>query len=172
MINSNGAPFFLFGDTAWTMFYRLSLSEAKTYFANRQSKGFNVVQTVITGPGKVQGLDPSYNLVNGTVPFINNDPTRPNESFFSYVDRILSIATRHNIYLALLPTWGEYVCPGNADGPKIFNTTNARIYGEWLGNRYKDQKNIIWVIRGDRAGNSCGSRRSSIWRALANGINS
>jgi len=35
-------------------------------------------------------------------------------------------------------------------GPVIFNTDNARIYGRFLGERYRSDPNIIWILGGDR----------------------
>jgi len=35
-------------------------------------------------------------------------------------------------------------------GPEIFNPENAKTYGQWIGARYKDRKNIIWIMGGDR----------------------
>lgn len=40
-------PFFYLGDTAWEMFHRLDLDEAKMFLENRAAKGFNVVMAVI-----------------------------------------------------------------------------------------------------------------------------
>jgi hypothetical protein len=40
-------PFFYLGDTAWEMFHRLDLDEAKMFLQNRAAKGFNVVMAVV-----------------------------------------------------------------------------------------------------------------------------
>jgi hypothetical protein len=175
--HENGEAFFWFGDTAWAIFHRLNLNEAEIYFSDRESKGFTVIQATILGPGKIQGLDPAHNIANGEEPLINMDPTTPNEAFFQHVDAIIDKAAEHNIYVALLPIFGEYVCDdttpdGWGDGPVIFNPTNAQTYGEWLGNRYKDKENIIWVNGGDRNGDCNGDESMSIFRAIANGIKS
>jgi len=69
----------------------------------------------------------------------------------------------------LLPTWGDKVFRSTwGKGPEIFNPENARIYGEWIGKRYKDQKNIIWILGGDR--NPRNDNDVAIWRAMAEGI--
>jgi hypothetical protein len=57
-------------------------------------------------------------------------------------------------------TWGT--------GPEIFNTQNAKVYGNWIGNRYKDRTNIIWILGGDR--NPRNEQDEDIWRAMAAGI--
>lgn len=54
------------------------------------------------------------------------------------------------IYIGFLPTWGDkYTNSGK--GPRVFDENNAYIYGEWLGKRYKDKTNIVWVLGGDRS---------------------
>jgi len=40
-------PFFYLGDTAWELFHRLDLDEARMFLENRAAKGFNVVMAVL-----------------------------------------------------------------------------------------------------------------------------
>ena len=54
------------------------------------------------------------------------------------------------MFMGLLPTWGDKVIKMWGQGPIIFTESNAYIYGKWLGNRYKDFPNIIWILGGDR----------------------
>ena len=44
---------------------------------------------------------------------------------------------------------------------------NARIYGEYLGKRYKDA-DVVWIIGGDRAVNS--REKREIWCSLGEGL--
>ena len=168
----DGTPFFWLGDTAWTIFHRLNIDEADEYFKDRSSKGFTLVQSSILGVGAIQGLGTSHNIVNGEKPLIEDNPEKPNEAFFKHVDNVIKKAETYGLFVGLLPAWGEYVCPAWHDGPKIFDKDNAKIYGVWLGNRYKDNPNIIWIIGGDRTGDHCGSDDIEIWRSLAYGIKS
>jgi hypothetical protein len=176
LMHENNMPFFWFGDTGWCIFNRLNTTEAEQYFSDRQARGFNIVQATVLGTGKINVSNPNHNIVNGEVPFHNMDPTRPNEEFFEHVDAIIEKAAQHDIYVGLLPIWGEYVCDelhgGLGDGPKIFTAENARIYGQWIANRYKDRPNIIWINGGDRTGNCYGSESLGIFRALGEGIKS
>lgn len=171
LVTSEGAPFFWLGDTAWEIFHRLSREEAAFYFAARQRQRFNVIQAVALA--EFDGLDVPN--VYGERPLIDNDPTKPNEAYFAYVDELLEMAAAHDLYVGLLPTWGDKV---NARqwgvGPVVFTAQNARMYGRFLGNRYKDQTNIIWVLGGDRTpvfekdGQTDDYR--DLWRAMAAGI--
>ncbi|MFA9221566.1 MAG: DUF4038 domain-containing protein, partial [Sediminibacterium sp.] len=42
------------------------------------------------------------------------------------------------LVIALLPTWGDKLNKSTwGEGPEIFTVQNARVYGKWIGNRYK-----------------------------------
>jgi hypothetical protein len=162
---ADGKPFFWLGDTAWELFHRLSREEADLYLKNRADKGFTVIQAVALA--EMDGLhDPNF---YGETPLENDDPTKPREAYFQHVDYIVRKAEQLGLYIGLLPTWGDKVFKDRwGMGPEIFNTTNAKIYGRWIGNRYKNQKNIIWILGGDRNPRNDGD--VAIWRAMAEGV--
>ena len=165
LVHENGKPFYWLGDTAWELFHRLNREEAEKYLKNRAEKGFTVIQAVALA--ELQGLkdpNPYWEL-----PLENFDPTKPRDAYFQHVDWIIDKAAELGLYIALLPTWGDKVFKDNwGDGPEIFNTDNAKTYGKWLGNRYKDRKNIIWILIGDR--NPRHEQDVNVWRAMAAGI--
>ncbi len=163
---ADGQPFFWLGDTAWELFHRLTREEAEIYLKNRADKGFTVIQAVVLA--EQDGLrDPNP---YGELPLENNDPTKPREAYFRHVDFIIKKAEQLGLYIGLLPTWGDKVnLLSWGKGPVIFNVDNARVYGRWIGNRYKDQKNIVWIIGGDRRPRD-GSDDVAIWRSMAEGI--
>ena len=53
-------------------------------------------------------------------------------------------------------------------GPAIFNKENAYEYGKWLGKRYRNYANIIWVLGGDRP--LLTSKHFDIINAMAAGL--
>ena len=59
-------------------------------------------------------------------------------------------AEEKGIFIGLLPTWGDKWNKKWGEGPEIFTPENAEIYGKFLGNRYKNSQNIIWILGGDR----------------------
>ncbi|MDF1575406.1 MAG: glycoside hydrolase family 140 protein [Bacteroidales bacterium] len=162
--HANGKAFFYLGETAWELFHRLSCQEAEIFLENRREKGFTVIQAVILA--EENGLiAPS---VNGEVPLLDMDPSRPNEDYFRFVDSIVEMAAAKGLYMGLLPTWGDKVDKQWGQGPVIFNQENAFLYGAFLGERYRDHPNIIWIIGGDRP---C-KGNEPVWEALARGIRS
>lgn len=174
--HKNNSGFFWMGDTAWEIFARLSRDEIDRYFADRSEKKFTVIQAIIMAN---QGGGISTPNPHGDIPFIDKDPTKPavtngsnpqnsNEyDFWDHVDYVIEKAAEKGMYIALLPANTTYVV-GNGD---ILNPINARQYGQWIGNRYKDKPNLIWVLGGDINGNE-GNDGVAVWDALAEGIKS
>jgi len=165
LVFEDGTPFFYLGDTGWELFHRLNMEDVEKYLENRRAKGFTVIQAVALA--EFDGLNTPN--PEGNKPLINNDPRTPDEAYFKYVDKIINKAYEKGLFIGLLPTWGDKVDKKWGIGPVIFNKENASVYGKWIGNRFKDFKNIIWIIGGDREG---GGDNKAIWDALAEGIKS
>lgn len=151
----SGEPFFYLGDTAWEIFHRLDREQVEQYFECRQKQGFTVAQGValsefegVTTPNAYGRLP--LHMTDGLP-----DPTKPDTdgdySYWHHVDYVIEVAAKHDMTVALLPTWGDkYNLLEWGKGPIIFNPENAYIYGKWIGQRYADKENIIWVLGGDR----------------------
>ena len=160
-----GKPFFWLGDTAWELFHKLNREEASRYLQRRSEQGFTVIQAVVLA--ELDGLHKPN--AYGHMPLTDNDPLKPDEQYFEHVDYIIDKADSLNMNIALLPTWGDKVFKDQwGIGPEIFNITNADAYGTWIANRYKNRKNIIWVIGGDRVPRGAGD--VAIWNSMANAI--
>ena len=166
LVFEDGTPFYYLGDTGWELFHRLNKEETEKYLENRRAKGFTVVQAVALA--ELDGLNTPN--AEGNKPLIDNDPLKPNESYFAHVDWVIKKAQEKGIFIGLLPTWGDKVDPNSwGKGPKIFNKENGYKYGQWIGRRYKDFPNIIWINGGDRDG---GGDNTAVWNAIGEGIKS
>jgi hypothetical protein len=165
LIHEDGTPFFYLGDTAWELFHRLNKEETERYLENRRAKGFTVIQAVALA--ELDGLNTPN--AEGNRPLFDNDPLRPDEAYFSHVDWVIKKAMEKGLYIGLLPTWGDKVDKKWGIGPVIFNKDNAFSYGQWIGKRYRDFPNIIWINGGDRSG---GGNNSEVWNAIGDGIKS
>ena len=163
--NEDGTPFFYFADTGWELFHRLKLEEIEFYLDARKAQGFNVIQAVLIS--EIDGLRTPN--VYGQVPLNEMNPEKPNPEYFDFVEKVLRLAETKEIYLALVPTWGDKIDRVFGIGPEIFNENNAFTYGQWLGKRFSDIPNIIWMNGGDRSG---GGSNFAIWDALGKGIKS
>lgn len=163
---AGGQPFFWLGDTAWELFHRLTRDEAAHYFSRRQQQRFTVIMAVALA--EFDGLGTPN--ANGDLPLLDGDPARPNEAYFGFVDELIGMAAARGLYVGLLPTWGDKVTPMWGTGPAVFTPDTARGYGEWLGRRYRDQTNLIWVLGGDRPPVHGDADYRPVWRAMAEGI--
>ena len=163
LTDADGKPFFYLGDTAWELFHRLDREEADYYLQTRADQGYTVIQAVALAEfGGLTEPNPY-----GDLALQDGDPTRPNEAYFQHVDWIIDRAEALGLYVALLPTWGDKWNKAWGEGPEVFTPENARIYGEWIGRRYKD-KPILWVLGGDRALDN--ETHLAIYRAMADGV--
>jgi hypothetical protein len=165
LVFEDGTPFYYLGDTGWELFHRLNKDETEKYLENRRAKGFTVIQAVAMA--ELDGLNTPNS--EGNKPLIDNDPIKPNEAYFAHVDWVVKKAEEKGMFIGLLPTWGDKVDKKWGTGPVVFNKDNAFRYGQWIGNRYKDFRNIIWINGGDRDG---GGDNKVIWDAIGQGIKS
>ena len=163
LMYEDGTPFFWLGDTAWQMFHRHTLDGARIYMSDRAMKGFTVIQSVCLA--EHGGLS-SPNAV-GEWAFLDDDYTVPNDKYFDHIEAMVDIADSLGLVIGLLPTWGDKFNLKWGPGPVIFDTEEkAYAYGEYVGKRFSDKKNIVWILGGDRPADGCGD----IVRAMAKGI--
>jgi len=132
-VDLNGTPFFWLGDTQWQLFRDFSLEETEFIIKDRADKGFSVIQVMVTGVG-----DATIPNKDGQIPWLNNDPTTPNETYFSKVDSIVRMARQYGLILAL------YLCHNTQK--KSIQPWNARAYTRWVANRYQAEPHLLWVF--------------------------
>lgn len=173
----DGKPFFWLADTGWEMLHRLNRAETETYLENRKEKGFNVIQTVLIS--EFIHSDKLTNYYNDSI-FRNENPEKPlitsgnnpeNDAEYDYWDHVdFAVKTAESIglYLALVPSWGEWVTP-RTDKALFNSKEQAYKYGWFIGNRYRNCPNIIWILGGDRHPDES-KNGIELWRAMAEGI--
>src|SRR6185436_16298980 len=79
------------------------------------------------------------------------DLSKPNSNFFARCDWMISQAAKYGLVFLLDPaeTIG-WLRNNGSSGVLLHNGTNAcRAYGQFLGNRYKNFDNIIWMCGND-----------------------
>ena len=150
----DGSPFFCLADTAWELFHRLDREETEKYFNTRAKQGFNAVQAValsefdgVTVPNKYCRLPLKF---TDGIP----DPTLPDTDggydYWEHMEYAVKLAADRDIFIILLPTWGDKFNKLWGKGPEIFTPENAYIYGKQIAERFKKYWNIIWMLGGDR----------------------
>jgi hypothetical protein len=165
LATADGEPFFWLGDTAWEIFHRLNRQQVEHYLENRRQKGFNIFQAcVLSEFGNWR--EPN---VYGDAPFIDGAPDRPHEPYWQHVDFVIQAAAHKDIYVALLPVWGDKVSHFRGDDRAMFDAASIYAYGRFLGARYA-LPHVIWMLGGDRPVVYDGGDDRPLWRALAAGI--
>jgi hypothetical protein len=160
-VNQDGRPFFYLGDTCWLLFQRLNRAEVDEYLKDRAGKGFTVIQAyVIRGLGE-RHPDGNRSLL-GATPFLDRNPTRPNEAFFKNVDYVVNRANELGLVMGLVTAKSWHV---NKHAEKVFNEKNAYTFGKFLGKRYKNNA-VIWYPGGD----SAPGKDEAVWVAMARGV--
>jgi hypothetical protein len=168
---SSGTPFFLLGDTAWSIAVSASQSDVIRYLENRKFKGFNAftfnaIEAEFAGGNRNAAPDNYY----GQSPFRNpRDFTTPREQYWTNVDFIVEQAAIRDMLCMIFPAYEGYD-QGNQGWYRQMAAQGARKlqrYGAWLAERYLAYDNILWVAGGD---NSAANRE--LTRAVVDGIKS
>jgi hypothetical protein len=134
LITEDGKPFFWLGDTAWRL-SALGPDEVDFYMKTRARQAFNVIQ-----------VHPGYQQAGflGNQPFQDGNTEQPNESFWKHIDEIVSKAGEYGLYVALAPLWGqEYAQAFSGESQR------ARAFGRWIGARYVDHSQVLWIVSGE-----------------------
>jgi hypothetical protein len=147
---SSGQPFLIVGDSPWYLIQGPDREGAEKYLENRSQKGINSIVLCLVA-SELNGSEDAY----GNMPFlIPGDFSTPNPSYFDHVDFILSKALEEDIEVFLYPAWLGYdTGNGHPEGwySQVIDNGPVKMYqyGRYIGTRYKDFKNIIWVMGGD-----------------------
>jgi hypothetical protein len=182
LADASGRPFLMQGDAAWSAIAELSEQDAIAYLDARQGQGFN---TILVNLVEHQFTDhtPYQRNAAGDLPFTGYtctpgggdlypcyDMSTPSDAYFAHVDWFLDQALSRNMLVLLAPAymgWG-----GTQDGwineMKASGTTKLGIYGQYLGARYQDRPNLIWVDGGDYT--PAGAGEMALVTAIIDGV--
>ncbi|HEY4840192.1 MAG TPA: DUF4038 domain-containing protein, partial [Candidatus Acidoferrales bacterium] len=145
LVDQNNVPFLIVGDSPHALFADLTEAQADAYFADRQSFGINTLWAEILVNPYVFGR-PDASTYDGIIPFTTpGDFSTPNPAYFQRVDDMINLAASHGITILLdsLET-GGWITTAEQNG-----NTNCFNFGVYLGNRYKNFPNIIWILGND-----------------------
>jgi hypothetical protein len=157
LVDAHGNPWFMQGDTAWELVPSLDQADTLSYLDDRARRGYNAIIVQVM-EHKFTTHSPRWLDVHGRAPFTGTvegsselDFTTPNEAYFQNVDWVLQQANARGIAVLLFPAYLGYDCKdeGWCRAMGVNGTARMVAYGTYLGNRYKNQPNIIWVLGGD-----------------------
>ncbi len=171
LVDQTNAPVLLMGDSPQALMVNLSEEEAEAFFADRSAHGFNTLWINLLCATYTGGRSDASTF-DGILPFTATIPStssydlsRTNEAYFAHVDRVINLAAQYGLQVLLDP-----IETGSFLTTMLDNGTNkCRAYGQYLGSRYKNSPNIIWM-----SGNDFQSWRTAsddaVVRAVAMGI--
>jgi hypothetical protein len=145
LVDSKGVPFLMVGDAPQTLIANLSLAEAAGYIENRRSYGINTLWINILCNWQKICRDDARTF-DGVAPFeVDGDLATPNPLYFKRVDDVVQLAATNGMIVLLDPieTSGWLGVLQTNGVPKAF------AYGQYLGRRYKEFPNIIWMHGND-----------------------
>jgi hypothetical protein len=150
LVDERGAPFLIRGDACWSLTHNLSFDEAVRYMEMRRRQGFNSLIVSVPDAYDPDGQATYSPDCGGQQPFDGDDLTRPNERYWSHVDRVFAKAAQLGFLLFVTPAYLGADKDGYVDLLKKNGPAKCRAYGLWIGRRYRALRNLVWVHGGDR----------------------
>ena len=132
LVRADGSPFVWIGDTFW-LFSKLTRQQRIKLLDDRRGKGYNVVM-IRVGMGNEK--------VNEPIGFRDN--LEPIESHFQEIDHLVAEANQRGMYVAIATGWWQIIQDYDAEALYKF--------GKFIGDRYKDNDNVIWLSAGESGG--------------------
>lgn len=150
MVDHQLRPFPIIAESAWGLIVRLTSAQVDSYIADRKARGFNAAMMMLIC--KHSGIQAGSTAnQNGDTPFTGTALTTPREAYFVWADEVIRRFERAGMLVLLAPCYSGYGGPGTTEGwwDDLTSDTVAADWGAWVGARYKDFRNIIWVGGGD-----------------------
>lgn len=148
LADQNNQPYFISGDASWSLIVQGTVHDIDVYLANRHQKRVNMILVNLIDH-RFGTFAPSN--IYGERPFTHAPFTTPNEAYFTLADYVISSAAKYGIAVLLDPLYIGYKC--NNDGwcaeMQTASTSDLYSWGEYVGNRYVNFDNIVWIIGGD-----------------------
>jgi hypothetical protein len=149
---SSGQPFLIIGDSPWSLIVGPNKDGIDKYLENRKQKGVNallvnLIEHYWNGPADA----------SGNLPFLTaGDFSTPNPDYFDNADYVIEKAGEMGMEVFLFPAYLGYDDGGSHEEGWYTEVNdngspNMYQYGKYLGQRYKNFENIIWVMGGDCA---------------------
>jgi hypothetical protein len=145
LVDQDGNPYMLNGESPQCMSGNLSTADMELFFENRQQHGFNAAWiNLICGPYTAGRGDAS--TYDGIRPFSDeSDISTVNPAYWERMDTMVDLAKASGITLVLDPAeTGSF-----RDLLKDNGEAKSEAYGKFLGTRYRDDVNIIWMFGND-----------------------
>jgi Protein of unknown function (DUF4038) len=159
LVDQNNVPWRVQADAGWLMSTNATPAEVDIYLATRKLQGFNSFYLYAMAHAGGFAAAPHAPLnYNGDPPFATPNvfstagATAASERYWTWIDSIIDKAAANDMVVMLAYTYLGY--GGGSQGwyQELLAQPSRQActdWGRWLGNRYKDKSNIIWLALGD-----------------------
>lgn len=170
--DQSGNPYLIVGDAGWELTTQVSQENAIVYLDDRKNKGFNSVEIRVIGHAFQDNAPNNYYNEAPFTTGTSNWSVR-NEAYWIRIDFILNAMRERGMVALMFPAYLGNGCGSEGWCQQMIAQTDAAMtnYGQWIGNRYKDYGNIIWMTGGDTDASQYGSAASRN-AAIVNAIRS
>lgn len=195
LVDAAGRPFPMCGRTAWAI-VTLSVSDRNTFLDDCVARDFTAIEFgLVWHDVRTTGV-PACG--NGSLPFSNRldgaawsgslsygnpnteapDFTTANGTYWAYIDALLAACETRGLAAMVFPAYVGF--NGGSQGWMVEMVANGQTkmttYGAFVADRYKTQKNLIWMIGGDfgaddGTGNQYDGAQTAAEQGLVNGMN-
>jgi hypothetical protein len=187
--DQDGTPVPILGRTAWFVL-SLPVRDYTTFLEDTVSRGYDAIELHVLNHDP-RGNAPPRNG-NGDLPFALRldgapwsgaltyaditreapDLSTPNEAYWRFVDAFLATCEERGLLVLLFPAYVGYA--GGDQGWMQEMVANGaprlRQFGAFLAERYKDRKNLVWMMGGDMG--TFSASQASVEDALIAGLKS
>lgn len=153
LVDQNNTPFFWVGDSPWSIIAQGTNADIDQYLADRQQRGFNVILVNLL---EHMFADHAPNNIDNVAPFTGTAFTStPNDPYFTRADYLITQAGLKGMVVLLNPLYLGYACGSEGWCAEVKNaTSNGNMtamtnWGTYVGNRYKNFTNIVWLVGAD-----------------------
>jgi hypothetical protein len=149
LADQKNKPFLVVGDSAWSLMVQPREEEIDYYLDDRAKRGFNsVIVNLIehkfcTDPPRTRAKLAPFQKAG--------DFATPNPGYFDFAYQVVKKANDRGIVVWLFPA---YLGSGGGDEGwfremKASSKDKLRNYGRFVGKRFRNLPNLVWVMGGD-----------------------
>ena len=191
LVDQQGVPFPILGRTAWFI-TSLTTNDQRAFIDDTVARGHNAIEFHVLNHDP-RGNHPPFDGY-GAAPFLKRldggawsgaltygnsateapDFTTPNPAYWNLVDSLLAYCEARGVLVFLFPAYVGYNGGDQGYMHELVANGPAKVqsYGAWIATRYKNQKNLVWMMGGDMGTppHAFNAAQTSVENALLNGL--
>lgn len=193
LVDQTGAPFAIMGRTAWFV-TSLASSDYRAFVDDTVARGYSALELHVVNHDprgnhppfdgeksapflkRLDGAAWTGELTYGDISKEAPDFTTPNDAYWRSVDDLLAYCEAKGLLVFLFPAYVGYAAGDQGWMREMVANGSTRLeaYGAWIASRYRDRKNLVWMMGGDMgtAPNNFDAAQTTAEKALLAGLNS